>query len=184
MEQAVDADRARLGQTLSQGAASGGLLCRWFWNPKPPWRLGPALCICESWVHCSPLTHPPFSLSFESMQRLCDKYNRAIDSIHQLVGGSPLARLSAPSGRAWCWLQAPGRPAPGAPGGCERVPGRAVGVGRLGRRWQHVKRGTGVSASLPSLRAAAGCRQPAPVGTLTCFSLLLCEGCTAHNRAS
>lgn len=26
-----------------------------------------------------------YSYSFESMQRLCDKYNRAIDSIHQLV---------------------------------------------------------------------------------------------------
>lgn len=26
-----------------------------------------------------------YSQSFESMQRLCDKYNRAIDSIHQLV---------------------------------------------------------------------------------------------------
>lgn len=26
-----------------------------------------------------------YSHSFESMQRLCDKYNRAIDSIHQLV---------------------------------------------------------------------------------------------------
>lgn len=31
--------------------------------------------------------------SFESMQRLCDKYNRAIDSIHQLVGS-----LILPSG--------------------------------------------------------------------------------------
>lgn len=29
--------------------------------------------------------HLFFSCSFESMQRLCDKYNRAIDSIHQLV---------------------------------------------------------------------------------------------------
>lgn len=32
------------------------------------------------------------SQSFESMQRLCDKYNRAIDSIHQLVSGFISAR--------------------------------------------------------------------------------------------
>lgn len=32
------------------------------------------------------------SQSFESMQRLCDKYNRAIDSIHQLVSGFVSAR--------------------------------------------------------------------------------------------
>lgn len=31
------------------------------------------------------LTLCSLSHSFESMQRLCDKYNRAIDSIHQLV---------------------------------------------------------------------------------------------------
>lgn len=34
------------------------------------------------------------SQSFESMQRLCDKYNRAIDSIHQLVSGFISARES------------------------------------------------------------------------------------------
>uniref|UniRef100_A0A8C3NUY4 Histone-lysine N-methyltransferase, H3 lysine-79 specific n=1 Tax=Cyanoderma ruficeps TaxID=181631 RepID=A0A8C3NUY4_9PASS len=31
--------------------------------------------------------------SFESMQRLCDKYNRAIDSIHQLVSPRPTGHL-------------------------------------------------------------------------------------------
>lgn len=35
---------------------------------------------------------PRLSQSFESMQRLCDKYNRAIDSIHQLVSGFISAR--------------------------------------------------------------------------------------------
>lgn len=35
--------------------------------------------------------------SFESMQRLCDKYNRAIDSIHQLVGGLTAPTYPVPS---------------------------------------------------------------------------------------
>lgn len=30
------------------------------------------------------------------MQRLCDKYNRAIDSIHQLVGGASLSTVHSP----------------------------------------------------------------------------------------
>ena len=51
--------------------------------------------------------------SFESMQRLCDKYNRAIDGIHQLVGPPhrqficPYSSTCEPTPlitSRWCWL--------------------------------------------------------------------------------
>lgn len=40
------------------------------------------------------------------MQRLCDKYNRAIDSIHQLVGGFLFVTVHSSREVAWCWLWA------------------------------------------------------------------------------
>lgn len=49
---------------------------------------GPRLCKLEFLPHATPgidFVSCFFCRSFESMQRLCDKYNRAIDSIHQLV---------------------------------------------------------------------------------------------------
>lgn len=50
------------------------------------------------WAPCArPELGCPLCCSFESMQRLCDKYNRAIDSIHQLVGTcEPLRTCSTP----------------------------------------------------------------------------------------
>ncbi|XP_013860092.1 uncharacterized protein dot1l isoform X3 [Austrofundulus limnaeus] len=48
--------------------------------------------------------------SFESMQRLCDKYNRAIDSIHQLVSSCSVSLPSCSSERvdirSWTWRTA------------------------------------------------------------------------------
>lgn len=55
-------------------------------------RVLPVACPELGSERCRPF---PFS-SFESMQRLCDKYNRAIDSIHQLVGGPVGPLVGAP----------------------------------------------------------------------------------------
>lgn len=90
-------------------------------DPCPTPRLLAMCCLLP--VACRELgseQHRPFAFfSFESMQRLCDKYNRAIDSIHQLVGGRLSPRLG-PTALHVTSLQGQARP---------RGAGRSVGPG-------------------------------------------------------
>uniref|UniRef100_A0A8C5J956 Histone-lysine N-methyltransferase, H3 lysine-79 specific n=1 Tax=Junco hyemalis TaxID=40217 RepID=A0A8C5J956_JUNHY len=72
-------------------------------EPAVPWRT-PAMWVCEE-IPDLKLAMENYVLidydtkSFESMQRLCDKYNRAIDSIHQLWKGTtqPMKLNTRPS---------------------------------------------------------------------------------------
>ncbi|ELK19334.1 Histone-lysine N-methyltransferase, H3 lysine-79 specific [Pteropus alecto] len=60
----------------------------------------PMCCLPVAFSELGSEQHRPFAFfSFESMQRLCDKYNRAIDSIHQLWKGTtqPMKLNTRPS---------------------------------------------------------------------------------------
>ena len=113
--------------------------------------LGP-LPLAQGPVACSELGSgqrlSPAYFSFESMQRLCDKYNRAIDSIHQLVCGLhlPLGPASS-SGPTLCFRT----PLPVESLGCFNPTPEALGVQSLQhpRALDHVVgRGRGTAAAV------------------------------------
>lgn len=123
----------------------------WPWAVPPERPAGPPRLVPSSSVTGA----FPLPSSFESMQRLCDKYNRAIDSIHQLVGGlCPPPTLSClPGACAGRPTRLPSR----SPGGLNHMPPRACRPPGVWASLRGVCRGARTWLGSGELPSGAGC---------------------------